>query len=211
MSKKHGFFSISRRDWFWIVVTIAFVVYLTWDTLLLYEIVIGIIILLLIPLCVLIVLFLVGVLLRIIGSMKIAWRKMTTQWPAPVSDNDFLCGCGIAPSSPEAAVALELRRFLAVGIARHTKLTPEDIAPDTTCGELCFEIDYFVYHNDGFDSIGYEAVRKLSKGSIPKETLDQLIRPERKSRVTMRQLFRNYLDILMPYLVNVREGMELGK
>lgn len=205
MNKRQGFFSISKRDWFWIVATIVFVACQTWDTLPLYGIAIGILILLLIPLILLVVLFLTGVLSRITGSIKIAWRKKTTQWPAPVSNDDFLCGCGIDPDSPEAVVALELRRFLAVDIARHTKLTPEDIAPDMTCGELCFDVDWHVYHNDGIDSMVIEAGRKLGKGRVPEEAFDRFIQPEKKSRATMRELFLNYLDVFMPYLAAAGE------
>ena len=57
-----------------------------------------------------------------------------------------------------------------------------------------------MYWHDGVESIGYEAVKKLGKGKIPEELFPRLILPEKKSRVTMRELFRNYLDVLMPYL-----------
>lgn len=145
--------------------------------------------------------FIPGKILDAIRMQQYRKRRETTRWQTPVSDEDFLQGCGIAPDSPEAEVALGLRRKLAqVASAWCHKVTAEEIAPDMTCGELVLGWSDFMYWYNGLDSIGYEAVELLGKGKIPKELFPRLILPEKKSRVTMCQLFRNYLDLLMPYL-----------
>ena len=145
--------------------------------------------------------FIPGKILDAIRMRQYRKRRERTRWQPPVSDEDFLRGCGISPDSPEAEVALGLRRKLAPAASTWChKITAEEIAPDMTCGEMVFGWSSYMYWHDGLDSIGYEAVKKLGKGKIPEEVFPRLIRPEKKSRVTMRELFRNYLDVLMPYL-----------
>ena len=148
--------------------------------------------------------FIPGKILDAIRMRQYRKRRERTRWQPPVSGEDFLRGCGISPDSPEAEVALDLRRKLAQAASAWChKITAEEIAPDMTCGELVLGWSSYMYWHDGLDSIGYEAVKKLGKGKIPEEVFPRLIRPEKKSRVTMRELFRNYLDVLMPYLQNV--------
>ena len=148
--------------------------------------------------------FIPGKILDAVRMRQYRKRRETTRWQPPVSGEDFLRGCEISPDSPEAEVALDLRRKLAQATSAWChKITAEEIAPDMTCGELVLGWSSYMYWHDGLDSIGYEAVKKLGKGKIPEEVFPRLIRPEKKSRVTMRELFRNYLDVLMPYLQNV--------
>ena len=143
--------------------------------------------------------FIPGKILDAIRMRQYRKRRERTRWQPPVSGEDFLRGCGISPDSPEAEVALRLRQKLAIAASAWChKVTAEEIAPDMTCGELVLGWSSYMYWHDGLDSI--EAVKKLGKGKIPEEVFPRLIRPEKKSRVTMRELFRNYLDVLMPYL-----------
>lgn len=145
--------------------------------------------------------FIPGKILDAIRMRQYRKRRKRTRWQPPVSGEDFLRGCGISPDSLEAEVALGLRWKLAQAASAWChKITAEEIAPDMTCGELVLGWSSYMYWHDGLDSIGYEAVKKLGKGKIPEEVFPRLIRPEKKSRVTMRELFRNYLDVLMPYL-----------
>lgn len=145
--------------------------------------------------------FIPGKILDAIRMRQYRKRRERTRWQPPVSGEDFLRGCGISPDSLEAEVALGLRWKLAQAASAWChKITAEEIAPDMTCGELVLGWSSYMYWHDGLDSIGYEAVKKLGKGKIPEEVFPRLIRPEKKSRVTMRELFRNYLDVLMPYL-----------
>ncbi len=145
--------------------------------------------------------FIPGKILDAVRMRQYRKRRETTRWQPPVSGEDFLRGCEISPDSPEAEVALRLRQKLAIAASSWChKITAEEIAPDMTCGELVLGWSDFIYWHEGFESIGYEAVELLGKGKIPKKLFPRLILPEKKSRVTMRQLFRNYLDLLMPYL-----------
>ena len=145
--------------------------------------------------------FIPGKILDAIRMRQYRKRRERTRWQPPVSGEDFLRGCEISPDSPEAEVALGLRWKLAQAASAWChKITAEEIAPDMTCGELVLGWSSYMYWHDELDSIGYEAVKKLGKGKIPEEVFPRLIRPEKKSRVTMRELFRNYLDVLMPYL-----------
>ena len=67
----------------------------------------------------------------------------------------------ISPDSPEAEVALDLRRKLAQATSAWChKITAEEIAPDMTCGELVLGWSSYMYWHDGLESIGYEAVKK---------------------------------------------------
>lgn len=153
--------------------------------------------------------FIPGKILNALRMRQYRKRRETTRWQPPVSNEDFLRGCGISPDSPEAEVALDLRRKLAQAASAWChKITAEEIAPDMTCGELVLGWSSYMYWHDGLDSIGYEAVKKLGKGKIPEEVFPRLIRPEKKSRVTMRELFRNYLDVLMPYLAIAGKTIE---
>ena len=153
--------------------------------------------------------FIPGKILNAIRMRQYRKRRERTRWQPSVSDEDFLRGCGISPDSPEAEVALDLRRKLAQAASAWChKITAEEIAPDMTCGELVLGWSSYMYWHDGLDSIGYEAVKKLGKGKIPEEVFPRLIRPEKKSRVTMRELFRNYLDVLMPYLAIAGKTIE---
>lgn len=143
-----------------------------------------------------------GKILDAIRLRKYRIRRETTIWQVPVSDEDFLRGCEIDPNSGQAETALCLRRCLADVSGRARKVEPEEIAPDMSCGELVYGWSPYMYLHDGFDSVGYEAVRKLGKGKIPGEAFDRLIQPEKNPRITMRELFRNYLEIIIPYLQN---------
>ena len=156
--------------------------------------------------------FIPGKILDAIRMRQYRKRRERTRWQPPVSGEDFLRGCGISPDSPEAEVALRLRQKLAIAASAWChKVTAEEIAPDMTCGELVLGWSDFIYWHEGFESIGYEAVKTLGKGVIPEEVFPRLICPEKRSRVTMRELFRNYLDILMPCLTNVWRKTEAGK
>ena len=74
---------------------------------------------------------------------------------------DFLRGCEISPDSPEAEVALDLRRKLAQAASAWChKITAEEIAPDMTCGELVLGWSSYMYWHDGLESIGCEVLKK---------------------------------------------------
>ena len=157
---------------------------------------------LLLPFCFLF-LYIPGKVMNAVRVRQYRKRRKTTIWQVPVSEEDFLRGCGIEPGSEQAETALRLRRCLAEASGRAHKVTEEEIAPDMTCGELVCGWDPYMYWHDGFDSVGFEAARKLGRGKFPQEAFKRLIQPEKKYRVTMSKLFRNYLDVLMPYLQDV--------
>ena len=105
--------------------------------------------------------FIPGKILDAIRMRQYRKRRETTCWQPPVSGEDFLRGCEISPDSPEAEVALDLRRKLAQAASAWChKIAAEEIAPDMTCGELVLGWSSYMYWHDGLESIGYEAVKK---------------------------------------------------
>lgn len=140
-------------------------------------------------------------LIKMFRTRQYRRRREKTVWKAPISDADFLRGCGIECNTPDAEITLMLRRELAGSVSTWIRrLNPEDIAPDMTCGELVYGWKPQMYCHDGIDSVGIESILRITRGhTLSKDILKQLIQPEKKPRITMKEFFRNYLDVWKAY------------
>ncbi len=112
-------------------------------------------------------------------------------------DADFLRSCDIACNTTDAEVALTLRRELADNVSRWIqKISPEDITPDMTCGKLVDGWSPEMYWHEGVDSVGFESIRRMTIGHpLPEKVFEELIQPEKCPKITMKEFFRNYLDV----------------
>ena len=111
-----------------------------------------------------------------------------------MTDLEFLKGCGIAPDSPDAELALKLRKYFASSCSN---LSPEAVVPEMTCKTLIAGWKPKGWFQDGLDPVDFvmELEEKLGI-PISDENAEYLLDPYLNPERTVKELIRNYLDVL---------------
>lgn len=128
-------------------------------------------------------------------------QEMASESEMQLSNSDFLTGCGVSEDSQEAETALTIRRELASAVTEWIKpFKTENILPDMTCRELMHGWNPQMWYNEGLDSIGFAVIRKIVKHhSLPRQAFTLLIEPEENPEITIKELIRNYVNVIMQY------------
>lgn len=111
-----------------------------------------------------------------------------------MTDLEFLKGCGVDPDSENAALALKLREYFA---SNCSNLSPEAVVPQMTCKALMTGRNPEGKFQDGFDPVNFVVGLEEKLGiSISDENAEYLLDPYLNPERTVKDLIRNYLDVL---------------